>query len=158
MGRLYKRAWARMPYESWDTPRADFFRRHPDQRPQPLVEADVDISTLVTINTWVDNAIRFQRDGADTARPESWEIGAPTGDCDDRALTKRYLLNKCHGVPLGALNPVLGTQRIQINGVLLLHMMLCVTTTKGDVIMNDQPVSEVVPWYQVKKNLVLLVG
>jgi predicted transglutaminase-like cysteine proteinase len=155
---LYKTAVWRVSYAFASAPRRRFLDQHPDQGPAPLTTADVPMGLLEEINVRVDNNISFRLDGAGQAAPESWDISPSQGDCDDRTLTKRYILNKHHGVPLGALNPVIGTQDVIVNGIRMLHLMLCVSTSEGDYIMNDQPKSEVVFWRDIQHLLRLLAG
>lgn len=60
-------------------------------------------------------------------------------DCDDQALTKRALIKKVLGIPLGALQPTLCMR----DG--LAHMVILLATEVGEYVLEND-INDVPPW------------
>jgi len=98
---------------------------------------------LVDINTTVNQTIEYKLDGGAYGPDEANLVLEPgTGDCEDYALTKRYLANKKYRIPLGCLSVAFADVAYLQDAI---HAVLVAHTSAGDYVL-DNFIPEVMPW------------
>jgi len=117
----------------WD----DFIQRHPLQAglaADALINlADFHPGEFTGINDIVNGCV-YTPDQRDR-----WEINAG-GDCEDKALAKRYLLHRQLEIPLEAMRLTIGKAMDGTD-----HAVLTLRTTNGDYLLDNNQVL-IVPW------------
>lgn len=97
---------------------------------------------LSKVHAHVNKNIHYEKEAID-----DWKIhqldapGIHTGDCDDYAVTKQYILIKEHEFPRSALRLVYCSRHLRSD----YHMVLAVDTNKGTFVLDN--ISHIVaPW------------
>jgi len=118
----------------------DFIQRHPDQKGSVSYDVIADlnkyeVSDIEGVNNFVNNA-PYTPDQTD-----KWELNR-CGDCEDKALYKRYLLSKDVDIPLSAMRLTIGKTRDGRD-----HAALTLRTTTGDYLLDNNQ-ALIVPWHK----------
>ncbi|MGL4488078.1 MAG: transglutaminase-like cysteine peptidase [Rhizobiaceae bacterium] len=111
----------------------DYCSRHPSDctaRSKAAKPAAVSLSTLQSVNTSVNRAIKPVTDQKQLGIREKWSVSVKAGDCEDFALAKRSALMR-KGVAKSNLLLAVG----RANGEA--HTVLVVRTTSGDFVMDN---------------------
>jgi predicted transglutaminase-like cysteine proteinase len=122
-----------------------FCLRYPaDCQPSSAQNARIDlnpqtIELIRRVNNNVNQAIAPRDKNYERNLKDGWTIAPSAGDCNDYAVTKRHMLLK-NGLPSSAL--LLSVIKTP-SGVG--HLVLIVTTTKQDIVM-DNLTEAIVPW------------
>jgi predicted transglutaminase-like cysteine proteinase len=104
------------------------------------IELNAENSELLKrVNRSVNMSITPQLKSYGSNLEDEWKIAPDRGDCNDYAVTKRHKLVE-NGLPSKALRLSVVTTATGIG-----HLVLVVTTTKGDVVM-DNLTEAIRPW------------
>ena len=93
---------------------------------------------IVSVNTQINKQIKYKTDTELYGKPDFWTIAENAGDCDDYALTKRFLLKKS-GIPSACLR--LATAFVESPkgpGTGGYHCVLLIETDRGTFCLDNR--------------------